>query len=155
MHHFLTALFLLLICATPLSAPVFAAPAPYYINARPAQGNSEEALNDVKQLTACEGLAGYQRFTDHPRGYSACVPAGLAPDFSLSAVRSLFSDGPTQIEFYYDDFRDSISTPRPIWYMRTASCRTAAGTPFNCRKLSAGMGSPSTGSSGPATHWRP
>jgi len=106
-----TFLFLLLICATPLSAPVFAAPAPYYINGQPAQGNSEESLNDVKQITACDALTGYQRFTDHPRGYSVCVPAGLSPDFSLSAVRSRFADEPTQIEFYYDDFSDSISHP--------------------------------------------
>ena len=119
MQHFLTALFLLLIFATPLSAPVFAAPdapaiprsAPYYINSQPAQADSGEPLNDVKQLTACEAMDGYQRFTDHPRGYSVCVPTGLKPDFSLSAVRSVFADSPTQIELYYDDFRDSISHP--------------------------------------------
>ena len=118
MRYFFTALLLLSICATTLSTPVFAAPAvpaippaPYYINAQPAQGNSEESLNDVKQITACDGLTGYQRFSDHPRGYSVCVPAGLTPDFSLSAIRSVFADGPTQIELYYDDFRDSISHP--------------------------------------------
>ena len=97
-----------------LAVPAFAAAtaaAPYYINNRPAQADSGEPLNDVKQFTACDALAGYQRFSDHPRGYSVCVPAGLTPDFSLSAVRSVFADRLTQIELYYDDFRGSISHP--------------------------------------------
>ncbi len=82
--------------ANPSIAP--ASPAPYYINGQPAPVDSRESLNDVKQVNPCELTTGYQRFTDHPRGYSICVPGSLQPDFSLSAVRSLFADGPTQIE---------------------------------------------------------
>ena len=87
-------------------------PPPYYINGQAALADSGEPLNDVKQVTACEGLPGYQRYTDHPQGYSVCVPAELSPDPSLSAVRSTFGSGATRIEIYYDNFSDSISNPR-------------------------------------------
>ncbi len=97
------------------SEPVHAQPLPpppYYINGQAARTDSGEPLNDVKQLTVCEALPGYRRYTDHPLGYSVCVPSLLSPDPSLSAVRSVFGSGPTRIEVYYDDFSDSISNPR-------------------------------------------
>ncbi|HWR29953.1 MAG TPA: glycosyl hydrolase, partial [Negativicutes bacterium] len=87
-------------------------PPNYYINGQAAFADSGEPLNDVKQVTACEALPGYQRYTDYAQGYSVCVPASLAPNFSLSAVRSSFVSGPTQLEVYYDNFSDSISNPR-------------------------------------------
>ena len=99
----------------PLSAGAVSplpAPSPYYINGRPAQGTSDDPLNDVKQITPCENLPGYQRYTDHPIGYSFCVPQDLRPDPSLSAVRSSFGSGPIRIEVYHDNFSDSISNPR-------------------------------------------
>lgn len=74
--------------AQPLS------PAPFYINGRAAGADSGEPLNDAKEVAACSALPGYQRVTDHAHGYSVCIPAGLAPDFSLSAVRSSFGAGP-------------------------------------------------------------
>ncbi len=88
------------------------APSPYYINGRPAQSFSDDPLHDVKQVESCETLPGYQRYTDHPLGYSVCVPQNLRPDPSLSAVRSSFGTGPTRIEVYHDNFSDSISNPR-------------------------------------------
>ena len=97
------------VCISPnLSA---AAPSPYYINNQPAPVDSQESLNDVKQLTACELGSGKIRFHNHSLGYSVCVPENLQPDFSLSAVRSVFHSQTLQIELYYDDFRNSISHP--------------------------------------------
>ena len=90
---------------------VGALPPTYYINGQAAIGDSQKNLDDVKQVTSCETLPGYQRYTDHPLGYSVCVPARLSPDPSLSAVRSAFGSGPTRIEIYYDNFSDSIANP--------------------------------------------
>ena len=116
---FVPVLFMIMLGVLPPSAhaatlpvsPMPPAPS-FYINGQAAFGNSEEPLNDVKQVTSCETLPGYQRYTDHPLGYSVCVPAALSPDPSLSAVRSAFGFGPTRIEIYYDNFADSISNPR-------------------------------------------
>ena len=96
--------------AQPLS------PAPFYINGRAAGADSGEPLNDVKEVAACSALPGYQRVTDHAHGYSVCIPAGLAPDFSLSAVRSSFGAGPTRIEIYADNFADSVSNPHDYMF---------------------------------------
>jgi hypothetical protein len=96
---------------SPVSASPKPTPATYYINGQPAPVDSRESLNDVKQVGACETIPGYQRFTDHPRGYSVCVPGNLTPDFSLSAVRSSWQSETTRVEIYYDDFKDSISHP--------------------------------------------
>ena len=87
-------------------------PSPYYINGRGSESISGDSLSDVKQVGPCEALSGYQRYTDHPLGYSVCVPAELRPDPSLSAVRSSFGSGPTKIEIYCDNFSNSISNPR-------------------------------------------
>lgn len=109
------------------AGPASAASESWYINARPAQTPSGEALYDEKELTVCEASADYQRFTDHPHGYSVCVPAGLKPDFSLSAVRSSFESEALHIEIYHDNFADSASNPRDyIFYANkflTASSR--------------------------------
>ena len=78
----------------------------WYINGRPAPTRPEGSWQgqDIKKITACESRPGYQRLTDYPQGYSVCIPAGLAPDFSLSAVRNTFTNPTTQIEIYHDDF---------------------------------------------------
>ena len=108
---YLCAQLILVPCLTAFGAPPPAEPAPWYINGRPALAPSDDALHDVKQIEACDVLSGYQRFTDHPQGYSVCLPASMRPDVSLSAVRTTFADAPTQIELYYDNFADSISSP--------------------------------------------
>ena len=88
----------------PVAALTPAAPVFWYVDGKPAASPPAGAWPDVKKIEADSELPGYQRFTDYPHGYSVCVPAGLRPDFSLSALRSSFASPITQIEIYYDNF---------------------------------------------------
>ena len=99
---------LFLICialpAAPVAALATVAPVVWVVDGKPAAAPPAGAWTDVKKIETDPELPGYQRFTDYPHGYSVCVPAGLQPDFSLSALRSSFASPATQIEFYYDNF---------------------------------------------------
>ena len=99
---------LFLICialpAAPVAALATVAPVVWVVDGKPAAAPPAGAWTDVKKIETDPKLPGYQRFTDYPHGYSVCVPAGLQPDFSLSALRSSFASPATQIEFYYDNF---------------------------------------------------
>ncbi|HWR29954.1 MAG TPA: glycosyl hydrolase [Negativicutes bacterium] len=90
--------------AAPVAAASPVVPTTWYINGQPAQSPPEGSWQDVKKINSCESQPGYQRFTDYPNGYSVCLPSGLQPDFSLSAVRSSFANKSTQIEIYHDIF---------------------------------------------------
>ena len=113
-------LFFGLLIAGTLIAPSSASPAPplvhqavpaYYVDGQAAQAPAAGPLSDVKQITACE-LPGYLRYTDHPYGYSLCVPGSMLPDPSLSAVSSVFLSESSRIEVYYDNFAGSSASPQ-------------------------------------------
>jgi len=103
----------------PVVVAAPAQPAFWYINGQPSQSPPAGAWPDVKKIDSCEIQPGYQKFTDYPHGYSVCIPAGLRPDFSLSAVRSSFENPDTHIEIYYDNF--SSFNPNPWDYMTDAN----------------------------------
>ena len=104
---------LILLCAaTAGAASPPPGPAPYYVNGKWSESASDDPLSDVKQIIPCENLPDFQRYIDHPLGYSICVPREMRPDPSLSAVRSSFGSGPVQIEIYHDNFADSSSNLR-------------------------------------------
>ena len=97
--------------AAPVAALTPAAPVFWYVDGKLAALPPAGAWPDVKKIETDSDLPGYQRFTDYPHGFSVCVPAGLQPDFSLSALRSSFADPATQIEIYYDNFSHYQTNP--------------------------------------------
>ena len=100
----LLVLILTVFFAVSVAAATPAAPISWYIDGNLSSAPPSGAWTDVKKVEVCSDLPGYQRFTDYPHGYSVCIPVGLQPDFSLSAIRSSFTSPTTQIEIYYDNF---------------------------------------------------
>ena len=84
--------------------------AAYYVNGQSSESAAFAPDEDVKELEAQNEW--YNLFTDHPSGCSLLVPAQLQADFSLSPLRSVFSDENTKIEIYYDNFSGSEDNSR-------------------------------------------
>ena len=137
-----TALFsLCFVLATFFTLPVAAAAATnaaaasWYINGQLSSALPADMRQDVKQISACESIPGYQKFTDYPQGYSICVPPGLQPDFSLSAVRNTFTNPTTQIEIYHDDFSSFETNPWDYPYDANKFLLSSARNTITAREL--------------------
>lgn len=90
-----------------LAAPAAAATT-LIVNGYPDDAGRRDAGDDVKVIEHLDG--GYSRYTDFASGFSFRHPSRLAPDWSLSAVRTVFADQTTRIEVYYDNLTGSEAT---------------------------------------------
>ena len=94
-------LLLIFLAAAPVSA------ATVIVNGYPDEAGRRYNDDDVKTI---EPAGDYSRYTDHANGFSLRYPARLVPDWSLSAVRTVFADDATRIEVYYDNFTGTPAT---------------------------------------------
>lgn len=95
-----------------LSVPLFALADPagtlYVINGVTTGEDTHAAGDDVKKIEpASDSL--YQ-YTDFANGFSLRYPSGMVADASLSAVRTLFTDGQTDILVFYDSLAGKQSS---------------------------------------------
>ena len=99
--------YLTILALTCQLLPSWAAAAPavgttYIVNGSWQTENTAQPADDVKIIEPAAG--GYNRYTDNPQGYSLLYPADMTPDVSLSAVRTVLSNGRTRVEIYHDNF---------------------------------------------------
>jgi mannan endo-1,4-beta-mannosidase len=102
-----TLLALCLFAALILPAIAAAAPA-VIVNGYQDEGGRRFPEDDVKTIVAAG--AGHNIYTDHASGFSLRYPAHMTADWSLSALRTVFTDDTTRIEVYHDDFRGTAAT---------------------------------------------
>lgn len=93
-------LLIALACPAPAAATVI-------VNGYPDEAGRRLDDDDVKTV---EPSGDYTLYTDYANGFSFRCPAGLTPDWSLSAVRIVFADDTTRIEIYRDDLRGTAAT---------------------------------------------
>lgn len=99
---------LLLGLFTPLSALAEPAGTLYVINGLTSGEDTRQPGDDVKKIEPFSDSL-YQ-YTDFANGFSLRYPSGMIADASLSAVRTLFTDGQTDILVFYDSLADKQSS---------------------------------------------
>jgi mannan endo-1,4-beta-mannosidase len=101
-----------LLCACLLAALTFAAvpaaAATVIVNGYPDDAGPRIDGDDVKTIAA-DG-PDHNIYTDHANGFSLRYPAGMTPDWTLSAFRTTIADDTTTIEVYRDDFTGTVTT---------------------------------------------
>lgn len=78
----------------------------YIINGQISDNGNFSEDDDLKVIEAREG--GYNRLFDYAAGYTLDYPGHMWVDVSLSAVRVVIAETDSQIEIYYDDFRNTV-----------------------------------------------
>ena len=53
----------------------------------------------------------YNKYVDYAFGYTLNYPNHMKVDVTLSAVKTIIADETTQIEVYYDNFKDTVHSP--------------------------------------------